>query len=148
MADDDFTLGDATTIAHNCTIDVAGHGHVLDPSAKLSDYGIETSEQEDLLKKDVRTNNGIGVPSFNRSISPNALKDLNKGWTISKLRDVVFDNSVPVGQGAGATGVTRGAAGPRRPDEEAQFTRGQMMTAAVVGAAAGMLVGLFLGRRR
>jgi hypothetical protein len=145
MADDDFTLGDATTIAHNCTVDVAGHDHVLDPSAKLSDYGIDTQEQEDLLKKDVRTNKGIGVPSFNRSINANALKDLNKGWTIAKLRDVIFDTSVPVVQPADA--FAPNSLGLRSTDA-AQFTRGHMVTAAAVSAAAGMVMGLFIRKRK
>ena len=94
---DDFTLGDAVSIAHNCTVEIAGESHELDPSATLEEYGIKSSEQEDLVKKDVRTNNDIGVPAFNRKISPNALKDLNKGWTIGKLRNVIFDSSQPAG---------------------------------------------------
>ncbi len=147
MADDDFTLGDATTIAHNCTVDVAGHDHVLDPSAKLSDYGIDTSEQEDLLKKDVRTNKGIGVPSFNRSINANALKDLNKGWTITKLRDVIFDTSVPVAQPADTASFAARSLGQRSTDA-AQFTRGHMVTAAAVSAAAGMVMGLIIRKRK
>ena len=93
---DDFTLGDAVSIAHNCTVEIAGENHELDPSATLEAYGIMTSEQEDLLKKDVRTNQDIGVPAFNRKINANALKDLNRKWTIGKLRDVIFDSSEPV----------------------------------------------------
>jgi hypothetical protein len=90
---DDFTLGDAVSIAHKCTVEVAGHDHELDPSATLENYGIKTGEQEALLKKDVRTNDDIGVPAFDREINANALKDLNKTWTIGKLRDVIFDSS-------------------------------------------------------
>jgi hypothetical protein len=146
MADDDFTRGDALQIAHSCTVDVAGQDHVLDPGSKLFGYGIITGEQEDLVKDDVRTNESIGVPSFNRRIDPNALKDLNRNWTIGKLRDVIFDFSEPLGVSVASAGARRRVAA-RSAGHSDVVTRESMMMAAAIGAAAGMLVGFLLGRR-
>ena len=94
-AEEDFSMGDATRIAHNCTIDVTGNNHPLEPNSTLEAYGIKTGEQVSLVKNDVETNKGIGLPAFNRTIDPNALKDLTKKWTIADLSDVIFDDSVP-----------------------------------------------------
>jgi len=92
----DFSMGDALQIAHNCTNDVTGNNHPFAPSSTLEEYGIKTSEGISLVKNDIRTNESIGLPAYHRTIAPNALKDVTNEWTITKLSNVIFDFSVPV----------------------------------------------------
>lgn len=96
-ADQDFSMGDALRIAHQCTIDVTGNNHPFEPDSTLEGYGIVTSEQVSLDKKDIRTNKSIGLPAYKRTIDPNALKDVTNQWTITELSDVIFDSSTPEG---------------------------------------------------
>ena len=93
----EFTPGAATEIAHKCTIATTGNNHPLTPSQTLGEYGVFTSEQVLSIKVRIRTDDDIGLPAFGRSISPNALKDLDTGWTIMQLSDVIFDFSFVAG---------------------------------------------------
>jgi len=142
---DDFTLGQATDIAHKCAIDVSGQERELDPSAKLEAYNIITAEHEDLLKKDVRTNDAIGLPSYGRTINANALKDLTKQWTIAKLRDVIFDTSVSSAKTDAFSHFQEGLL--RAPEPQPSFSRSNLIAAALITGAAGFIIG-FLGARR
>lgn len=146
MPDDDFTRGDALRIAHNCTVDVVGHDHALDPSSKLSGYGIISTQQESLLRHDVLTNNSIGVPSYNRTLDPNALKDLSKDWTIGTLRDVIFENSESASAPPASVLAMAAPGGVSGRGDTA--TPGRTLGVAALAGAAGMLVGFFIGRRR
>lgn len=151
MADDDFSLGDALHIAHQCAIDASGRDHELEPGATLTDYGIKTSEKLALLKKDVRTNGAIGLPSFGRTINPNAFNEITTGSTISKLSDVIFDFSTPVA--AGGPSLTarsmsaRPTAAARASTRREEFSRASAVQVAMISGAVGMLIGILLGRR-
>ena len=148
MAEDDFTLGDAISIAHKCTVEIAGRDHDLEPSSTLEAYGIKTGEQESLVKKDVRTNGQIGLPAFNRTISPNALKDLTKKWTITKLSDIIFDFSHPTGEETLAAAASAGSpsgAGRSAPPQRPARSAGTLTV--MISAAAGFLMGFMLGQR-
>ena len=151
MAENDFSLGDALQIAHQCTIDVTGKDHAPEPSATLSNYGIKTGEQISLLKKDIRTNNAIGLPAYGRTINPNAFNEMTTAWTISKLSDVIFDFSTPVVEEsvkfAARSAAARGAEASQASEPQKEFTRANMMQATMIAGAMGMLIGIFLGRR-
>ena len=92
-----FTPGAATEIAHKCIIATTGNNHTLTPSHTLGDYGVFSPEQILSIKVRIRTDNNIGLPFFGRTINPNALKDLDTGWTILQLSDVIFDFSFMAG---------------------------------------------------
>ena len=142
---DDFTLGQATDIAHNCAIDVTGQERELDPGAKLEVYSVITAEHEDLLKKDIRTNTAIGLPAYGRMINANALKDLTKQWTIAKLRDVIYDTSVPIAEADAFSHFREGSL--RAPAPQPGFTWDNLIVPSLVSAAAGFIIGLIVGRR-
>jgi hypothetical protein len=147
----EFTPGAATEIAHKCTIVTLGNNHPLEPSQTLGDYGVSDSPQISLIKTRIRTDNDIGLPHFGRSIDANALKDLDTTWTIMKLSDVIFDNAVVAAADlafATAEAVTQPSTLPETPSSNAlvEFTRENPVAAMVTSAAAGMIVGLVLGR--
>lgn len=93
MPEDEFTPGDATDVAHKCTIATTLNNHPLRPNETLAEYGVSTSEQILLIKTRIRTNSDFGLPHHGRSIDPNALKDLDLDWRIADLSNVVFDES-------------------------------------------------------
>lgn len=145
-----FTPGAATEIAHKCTVATTGNNHPLSPSETLGQYGVSTSEQISLIKIRVRTDEDIGLTHFGRSIEANALKDLDTSWTIMKLSDVIFDNSLSVA--ADLPFVTTEATSPASVTEEPrsntliEFTRENPVYALVISTGAGAVLGFVLGR--
>jgi hypothetical protein len=93
-ANNDFSLGDAERCAHDCATDV-GKSIEFDPSNTLGDYGLTASEQFSLYRKDIRTNTSFGLPSFGRTIDPNALKDLSDSNTILEVGKILKKFSTP-----------------------------------------------------
>lgn len=91
----DFSLGDAQRCAHDCATDV-GKTIEFNPSNTLEDYGLISGQQLSLYRKDIRTNTSFGLPSFGRTIDPNALKDLSGSNTILEVGDILKESSVPV----------------------------------------------------
>jgi len=91
----DFSLGDAQRCAHDCATDV-GKTIEFNPRNTLEDYGLISGEQFSLYRKDIRTNTSFGLPSFGRTIDPNALKDLSGSNTILEVGDILKESSVPV----------------------------------------------------
>ena len=91
----EFTTGDAEQCAHNCAVDT-GKPIQFDPSNTLGDYGLVTPELLSLYRKDIRTNSSIGLPSYQRTINPNALKDISDETTILEVAKILTDSSAPV----------------------------------------------------
>lgn len=145
-----FTPGASTAIAHNCTVATLGNNHELHPSETLGQYGVFSDVQISQIKTRIRENKDIGLPHFGRSIDPNALKDLDTSWTLMKLADVIFDNAFIVA----ADLVFLEDAVPQptiltptsRSNALMEFTREKPAAALGAAAAAGMMVGLLLGR--
>lgn len=161
MPDDEFTPGDATDVAHKCTIATTLNNHPLRPSETLAEYGISTGEQILLIKTRIRTNEDFGLPHHGRSIAPNALKDIDPDTTIASLSDIIFDQSfdlpsampfptsdaqIPSGAGAGEEGVTGAASSVAGAVVE--FTRQNPVQALMISAAMGMFMGLMIGSMR
>jgi hypothetical protein len=93
MSNGDFSGGDATQVAYQCTLDITGSSRDLDPSAKLTFYGVQTDEQVFLIKKDIRDNEDIGLPFYGRTIDLADLSDLTKDSTILQFSDRIFNKS-------------------------------------------------------
>lgn len=144
-----FSPGAATQIAHKCTVATTGN-HPLNPSDTLGDYGVSDSAQILLIKTRIRTDSNIGLPQFGRTIDPNALKDVDTGWTIMRLANVIFDQSFDIGAAdlEFAAGASRSVTAPQgtRSNALAQFARENPTQALMMSAAAGMMVGFVLGR--
>ena len=150
MPDENFTLNDSLQIAHNCSNDIGGKNHVLAPSAKLKEYGIITPQQHALLRKDIRTNQSIGLPSYERSIDPNALKNTDSDWTITDLSDVIYDDSFSTQQPVGLDfdmSDTLDVRAERSENLQAGYTKQEVIQVGILGAVVGLIVGYFLGRR-
>ncbi|MCA1565893.1 MAG: hypothetical protein LC803_09700 [Acidobacteria bacterium] len=160
MPDDEFTPGDATDVAHKCTIATTLNNHPLRPNETLGDYGVSTSEQTLLIKTRIRTNQDFGLPHHGRSIDPNALKDIDTDTTIADLSNIIFDESFdtpsnlpfltsdltfPSADDEGRPGAVAasGTAGAM-----VEFTRQNPVQALLISAAVGMLMGLIMGSRR
>jgi hypothetical protein len=94
IANNDFSLGDAERCAHDCATDV-GKSIEFDPGNTLGDYGLITPEQFSLYRKDIRTNISFGLPSFGRTVDPNALKDLSDSNTILEVGKILKEFSTP-----------------------------------------------------
>jgi hypothetical protein len=161
MPNDEFTPGDATDVAHKCTIATTLNNHPLRPNDTLGEYGVSTSEQILLIKTRIRTNNDFGLPHHGRSIDPNALKDIDTDTKLADLSNVIFEQSfdvasdipfaasemdVPSGTGTGerasADAVSNAASAI------AEFTRQNPVQALMISAAMGMLMGFMLGGMR
>jgi hypothetical protein len=170
MPDDEFTPGDATDVAHKCTIATTLNNHPLRPSETLGEYGVSTSEQILLIKTRIRTNQEFGLPHHGRSIDPNALKDIDTDTTIADLSNLIFDESFdvpsdlpfptsdvafaadadagsPVGASSAASAESSSAASGRA-GAMVEFTRQRPVEALMISAAVGMLMGLVMGSRR
>lgn len=93
--DEDFTPGDAINIAYKSVTTTTGSGEPVSPLKTLEEYG---TVQQDIptIRSKVITNQEFGLPKYGRTMNPNALKDLNTGWTLQKLADITFDDSQPV----------------------------------------------------
>jgi hypothetical protein len=160
MPDDEFTPGDATDVAHKCTIATTLNNHPLRPNETLGDYGVSTGEQILLIKTRIRTNQDFGLPRHGRSIDPNALKDIDTDTTIADLSNIIFDKSfdtpsdlpfptsdvtLPSGADAGRPG---GAAASGTVGAMVEFTRQNPVEALAISAAMGMLMGLLISSLR
>jgi hypothetical protein len=160
MPDGEFTPGEATDVAHKCTIATTLNNHPLRPNDTLGEYGVSTSEQLLLIKTRIRTNNDFGLPHYGRSIDPNALKDIDTDTKLADLSNIIFDESfdvqatpvfaaremrLPSGAGtqarslSGASNVTEGIL---------EFTRQNPIQALMISAAMGMMMGFMLGTMR
>lgn len=149
-----FTPGAATEIAHKCTVATTRNNHPLSPGHTLGDYGVFGSEQLSLIKTRIQTDKDIGLPRFGRSINPNALKDVDTGWTIMKLSNVISDQSFD--RGASDLPFAPADVAPRpadtmertRSNALAEFARENPTQSIMMAAAAGMMMGFVLGRIR
>lgn len=151
MANNNFNRGDATQIAYQCTIDITGSSRDLDPSAKLSFYNVQTEQHIFLIKKDIRENEGIGLPAYERTINLAELNDLAKDWTILQLSDVIFKKSTSTSEAmpatfAGARSLALSKTG--RSDALSGYVRENPIQAVMFSAAAGLLLGFLLGNAR
>lgn len=114
---EEFTPGNATDVAHKCTIAATLNNHPLRPNETLAEYGVSTNEQILLIKTRIRTNSDFGLPHHGRSIDPNALKDLDPDWRIADLSNVILDESISSGtrsvtRAKGVVGSKRKTSGP------------------------------------
>ncbi|HKO98696.1 MAG TPA: hypothetical protein VJU86_16980 [Pyrinomonadaceae bacterium] len=159
---DDFTPADATDVAHKCTVATTLNNHPLRPNDTLADYGVSTSEHILLIKTRIRTNSDFGLPYHDRSIDPNALKDLDLDWRMADLSNVVFDESfvspsaMPIVAARSAEPRTRipsirqgGGVSQRTPSARLiEFTRQNPIEALLISTTIGILVGFLLGHGR
>lgn len=157
MPDGEFTPGDATDVAHKCTIATTLNNHPLSPNETLADYGVSTSEQITLIKKRIRTDDAFGLPHHGRSIDPNALKDLDLDWRIADLSNLIFDESFESESAfinpsmAKGPAVKLGRSSPsisRPADTIVELTQQYPIQALVISATLGMLLGFVLGTTR
>lgn len=149
MANDDFTGGDATQVAYQCTIDITGSDRALDPGAKLSDYNVQTDQELSLIKQDIRDNTGIGLPAYGRTIDIAELGGLANDWTIQQLSDVIYDKSTPASKPSSAAAFRSESfalAETGSPRTLSAYVRRSPIRAVFLSAVAGFALGILLGR--
>lgn len=148
MAEEDFRRADATMIAHNCSIDVLGNDHELAATETLYQYGMRTGEQLSLLRKDIRENGDFGLPFYQRSIDPNALKNLTTDWTIDSLSSVIYNDSFSLGGEVFADFAPSGTAVRKRNNQSgSEYSRETVIQIGVAAVLVGFVIGFIWGRR-
>jgi hypothetical protein len=93
MAELSFTPGDAMFVAHQSVIRTTGSGEPAIPTASLGEYNVNTDQQLLAIRNRIRNNSDFGLPHFNRSIDPNALKDIATDTVLQDLADLIFSES-------------------------------------------------------
>jgi hypothetical protein len=145
------------SVAHRSVINTTGSGEPATPTATLDKYNVHTSEQLRGIRDRVRNDPQFGLPRFDRSIDPNALKDIATDTALQELADLIFFQSfalsVPAIASASASVSARRASASSAEDRSmmrrvAEFTQENPMPALMVSAAAGMIVGLLIGSAR
>jgi hypothetical protein len=148
----DFTPGIAIRVGYNSVIDVTGSNRPLTPADTLARYNVVDDDQILLITTNIIENNSFGLPKFERTIDPDALKDLNNGWSLRDLGDVIFDESAPANPSpafASQRSVASVASGPafspvalsRLASVIQENPIAAVMISASIGVALGMLIG-------
>jgi phage gp37-like protein len=91
-----FTPGDAMFVAHQSVVKTTGSGEPAVPTATLDMYNVNTNQQLQAIRNRIRNDSDFGLPSFKRSIDPNALKDIATDTVLQDLADLVFFQSFEV----------------------------------------------------
>jgi hypothetical protein len=143
-----FTPGDAMFVAHQSVVHTTGSGEPAEPTRTLAEYNVNTPQQLQGVRDRIRNNTQFGLPHFNRSIDPNALKDIATDTVLQDLADLVLLQSFEVGQAMAASvrsnrGLDVTDGGPMQA--VAEFTRQNPMSALMIAAGTGMLVGMLFG---
>jgi len=88
----DFTPGEAMLIAYRSVTTTTGSAEPITPTATLAKYGAREPDIPTIRDK-VINNPEYGLLFYERSLNPNALKDLSTSWTLQELADITFDES-------------------------------------------------------
>lgn len=91
---DNFTPGAAMTIAYKSVTTTTGSHSPVEPTATLAQYNAHDQDLPSIRDK-ILNNKEFGLPHYQRTMDPNALKDMSTGWTLQKLADLIFDESTP-----------------------------------------------------
>lgn len=89
-----FTPGAAMNIAYISVTSTTGSHSPVEPLFTLAKYNAHDPDLPSIKDK-ILNNKESGLPHYQRTMNPNALKDLGTGWSLQKLADLIFDESVP-----------------------------------------------------
>ncbi len=145
-----FTPGDSMFVSHQSVVKTTGSGEPAIPTATLDMYNVNSNQQLQGIKDRIRNNPDFGLPFFKRSIDPNALKDIATDTVLQDLADLIFFQSFNVSQPTASAAKVRSAqadrmAGRTRLKAMTEFTQENPIPALMIAAAAGTLIGFFLG---
>ncbi len=95
MPEEDFTPGAAIAIAYLSVTDITGSGSPVEPLATLNKYNMRGQDVIS-VQDNILNNNEFGLPHYDQTMNPNAIKDLSPGWSLQRLADVIFGNARPL----------------------------------------------------
>jgi len=148
----DFTPGIAIRVGYNSVIDVTGSNRPLTPADTLDRYNVVDNDQILLIRDNIIENDSFGLPKFERTIDPDALKDLNSGWSLRDLGDVIFDESTSTSPSpaiASRASVLSDEVSPATSNNPlASLVQENPMAAVMVSASIGLALGMLIGGSR
>jgi hypothetical protein len=77
--------GDAESVAYDCVTRVTGSDLEFKPENPLEVYGVHTPVQCQLISVTIVGDKNIGVQNYGYTMDPNALRSLDKSWTLGQL---------------------------------------------------------------
>ncbi len=148
----DFTPGLAIRVGYNSVIDVTGSNRPLTPADTLDRYNVVDDDQILLIRNNIIENDSFGLPKFDRTIDPDALKDLNNGWSLRDLGDVIFDESTPTSPSPAfasrATVSSDEISSVTSNNPLVSLVQENPMAAVMISASIGLVLGMLIGGSR